>query len=312
MQPSATAFTHRPIQQWQLRDRTLELGRRTLVMAIVNLTPDSFSDGGQFSSADNAICHAIELLDLGADILDLGAESTRPGSHAGATATASQPPTVDAREEQRRLLPVVEGILKARPNAILSIDTYKAETASLAIAAGAQIINDVSGFQWDPAMAATVARTNAALVLMHTRGKPDEWRSLPAIPPEELLRHTMTGLTDSLQSADKAGIAPERIVFDPGYGFGKAFDENYSLLCRQPELLALGRPLLIGLSRKSFLGQTLAVANGDTAPAPVLRDNASLAAMVATILAGASVVRVHNLKPSIEAARIADAILHAE
>ena len=312
MSQPAIPFVQRPVQQWQLRNRSLELGRRTLLMAIVNLTPDSFSDGGQFSSPQQAIHHAIHLLDSGADILDLGAESTRPGSHAGPKTPAAPPPTVDAHEEQRRLLPVIEGILRERPEAILSIDTYKAETARAALDLGAQIINDVSGFLWDPAMAATVAATDAALVLMHTRGKPDEWRSLPAISADNLLRHTIDGLRHSLQNAQESGIDPRRILLDPGYGFGKAGDENYSLLRRQPELLGLGRPLLIGLSRKSFLGQSLATAAQGTPLPPAKRDNASLAAMVATILAGASVVRVHNLAASLEAAQIADAILNSE
>jgi dihydropteroate synthase len=299
----------RPIAFWRLRTRTIELGARTLVMGVVNITPDSFSDGGRFLKPGAAIEHGLRLLEEGADILDLGAESTRPGSHAGDPAGAA---TVSAAEEQDRLLPVLEGMLRERPGAIVSVDTYKAATARAALAAGAEIVNDVSGFNWDPEMPAVCAGLAAGVVLMHTRGRPEEWRSQAQLSAPELLATVREGLEQSLAAANRAGISSDAIVLDPGYGFGKRFDENYALLGRQPELLALGRPLLAGVSRKSFLGRSLApLFAGNDAP-PDARDNASLAAMVAAILGGASIVRVHAVRPAVEGARIADAILAAE
>ncbi|MGA2340924.1 MAG: dihydropteroate synthase [Terracidiphilus sp.] len=291
---------------WRLRTRTLELGRRTLVMGVVNITLDSFSDGGLFLSPEAAVAHGFKLIEEGADILDLGAESTRPGSHAGGANAA-----VSADEEQARLLPVVEGILKRLPHAVLSVDTYKAETARGALAAGAEIVNDVSGFTWDPAIAEVCAEFHAGVVLLHTRGRPEEWRAQPQLEPDALLATVREGLAASLASARRAGIPPDSIVLDPGYGFGKRFGENFTLLARQSELLSLGRPLLAGLSRKSFLGHTLASLFGGE-PAPIAdRENATLAAMTAAILHGASIVRVHAVRPAVEAARVADAILAA-
>ena len=294
---------------WQLRTRTLELGRRTLVMGIVNVTPDSFSDGGLFFNPEAAVARALELMDEGADLLDLGAESTRPGSRAGGEAGTAQAPAVSADEEEARLLPVLEGILRARPGAIVSVDTYKAATARAALAAGAEIVNDVSGFLWDAEMAEACAQSECGLVLMHTRGRPEEWRTQPKLAPDALLASVQEGLAASLTAAAEKGIAPERIVLDPGYGFGKGFEGNYALLARQAELLSLGRPLLVGLSRKSFLGRSLApLFDGKDAPVDA-REAASLAALVAAILKGASIVRVHAVRPAVEAARIADAVL---
>jgi dihydropteroate synthase len=228
---------------------------------------------------------------------------------------------VSADEEQARLLPVLEGILRARPQTVISVDTYKAATARAALQAGAEIINDVSGFAWDAEMASVCAEAgrvpgiSPGLILMHTRGRPEEWRTQPKMAPDELLATVRAGLAASLAEAAAAGIPPEAIVLDPGYGFGKRFDENYALLARQAELLELGRPLLAGLSRKSFLGRTLAPLNQDSnAPveAPIeARETASVAALVAAILHGASIVRVHAVRPAVEAARIADAVLAA-
>jgi len=316
---------------WRLRTRTLELGRRTLVMGVVNITPDSFSDGGFFLAPEKAIAHALRLLEEGADLLDLGAESTRPGSRAGGA-----DPAVSAEEEQARLLPVLEGILKARPDAVVSVDTYKASTARAALKAGAEVINDVSGLTWDEEMARVCTEFGAGLVLSHTRGRPDEWRAQPQLDADALVAMVRDGLSASVEAARRAGIAGEAMVLDPGYGFGKRFGENYALLARQAELLELGRPLLAVLSRKSFLGHTLAALfDGKDAPvknAPVknapaknapardapaedasiaTRENASVAAMTAAILHGASIVRVHAVRPAVEAALIADAILSA-
>lgn len=296
----------RSITQWRLRTRTLELGLRTLVMGVVNITPDSFSDGGLFLSPDAAIAQALRLLDEGADLLDLGAESTRPGSQAGLA------PTVSADEEQSRLLPVLQGILKARPGTLISADTYKAATARAALSAGAEIINDVSGFSWDANLPAICAEAQCGIVLMHTRGRPDEWAAQSRLAAQQVLATVRAGLSASLDAATQAGIAADSIVLDPGYGFGKKFEENYALLSRQSDLLTLGRPLLAGVSRKSFLGKTLAsLYNNHSAPVES-RETASIAAMVAAVLHGASIVRVHTVHPAVEAARIADAILNEQ
>ena len=288
---------------WKLKDREVALGAQTLVMAIVNITPDSFSDGGSFASPTAAVERALRALDEGAALLDLGAESTRPGSHAGGSS-----PLVSADQEQARLLPVVEGILKACPQAVLSIDTYKASTAKAALAAGAAIVNDVSGLCWDFSLAQEVAQAQAGIVLSHTRGLPDEWATLPTLPADEMMRDVRTGLQTSIDKALSAGIAPEAIVVDPGYGFGKRNDANFALLAHQAELLALGYPLLAGLSRKSCLGHALAPLCGGHAPAPADREAASIAALVAAILHGAAIVRVHSVRPAIKAACIADAV----
>jgi dihydropteroate synthase len=297
----------RTVAHWKLRTRTLELGRRTLVMGIINITPDSFSDGGLFLKPEAAVARALQLLDEGADLLDLGAESTRPGSQAGDATEAA----VSSHEEQARLVPVIERILAARSDAILSVDTYKSATARVALSSGAEIINDVSGFSWDPELAPTCAESGCGIVLMHTRGRPDQWREQQKLQPDALMNLVRTGLAASVESATHEGIAPESIVLDPGYGFGKKYDENYTLLARQAELLDLGRPLLAGVSRKSFLGHTLApLHSGKQAPIEA-RENAGIAALVAAILHGASIIRVHDVRPSLEAARIVDAVLAA-
>jgi dihydropteroate synthase len=306
-------FTRRPAFVWQLRTRSLALGPRTLVMGILNVTPDSFSESGAHRDTLSAIEHGLALLDQGADLLDIGGESTRPGAT-----------PVSLQEEQDRVLPVIESILHRRPGTVLSIDTYRAETARAAIAAGAAIVNDVSGFLWDPALASVCASLRCGVILMHTRGRPSEWRTLPALPAKEVLPLVRTGLAAALDRAITADIDRGHIVLDPGYGFGKVFDANYPLLAHQQELLSLGQPLLAGVSRKSFLANTL----GQSLPAvalpasekpkslaalipPAARGNATLAAVTASILAGASIVRVHEVRPAVEAARIADAVLNA-
>jgi dihydropteroate synthase len=291
--------------EWRLRTRTLELGMRTLVMGVVNITPDSFSDGGLFLDPEKAVAHGLRLLEEGAEILDLGAESTRPGARAGSLVAAA----VTAEEEQARLLPVLEGILAARPDAVISADTYKAATALAALKAGAEIVNDVSGLNWDAEMAAVCAELKCGVVLMHTRGRPEEWRGLPALLPDEVMETVRCGLAASLAAAARAGIAEEAVVLDPGYGFGKRFEENYALLARQDELLSLGRPLMAGVSRKSFLGHALAGRRGGRTATGADRETASIAAMTAAILQGASIVRVHDVRAAVEAAAIADAVL---
>jgi dihydropteroate synthase len=309
-------FAVRPRFEWRLQRRILSLGPRTLIMGILNLTPDSFSDGGTYLEPSAALGHALEMLDLGADILDLGGESTRPNSVPIAPA-----------EEQARVLPVQRAILAARPEAILSIDTYHAETARLAIEAGAEIVNDVSGHLWDPAMAATCAALGCGAILMHTRGRPQQWRTLPPLAPDEVLPLVLGGLPERAQAALAAGIAHDSIVLDPGFGFGKAFDENYPLLAQFDALHALGFPLLAGLSRKSFLtrpatnpGAPHLASDAPREPgAPHLasemwelgRERPTTAANTAAILAGAHILRVHEVVPARQAAAIADRILDA-
>ncbi len=270
-------------------------------MGIVNVTPDSFSDPGRFWNPGVASEGALRMFEEGAAIVDLGAESTRPGER--------EP--LSAQQEIDRLLPVIEEVRRNRPEAVLSIDTYKAETAQAALSAGAEIVNDVSGLLWDPAMAAVCAASRCGLVLMHTRGRPGEWRTLPRLAPEEVLPLVKSELTRQLEAALAAGLSHEQIVLDPGFGFGKAFDSNYPLLAGLGDLRSLGQPLLAGVSRKSFLGRTLAPLFGGI-DAPVdLRLNASLAGVTAAILGGADLVRVHDVRPTVEAAAIADAVLAA-
>jgi len=292
-------FQRRDEFAWQLRTRCLALGPRTLVMGVLNVTPDSFSDGGLFDDPDKAASHALRMLDEGADLIDIGGESTRPGRYA----------PIAAEEEQRRVLPVIESILKSRPDAVLSIDTYRASTAEAAVSAGAEIVNDISGFTWDPDLPRICACLGCGVVLMHTRGRSSEWRTLPPLAKDEVLPLVKAGLAQSLETALAAGVERCRIVLDPGYGFGKSFDENYPLLAHQDELRSLGQPVLAGLSRKSFLGRVLApLHEGVNAPVNE-RGNATIAATTAAILAGAHIIRVHDVRPALEAARIADAIL---
>ena len=284
----------RPHFTWQLRSRTFELGPRTLIMGVLNVTPDSFSDGGRFFEARAAIEYGLELLDAGADMLDIGGESTRPGAMA-----------VSGEEELGRVMPVIEELLRQRPQAVISIDTYKALVARTAIEAGAEIANDVSGLRWDGEMASTLATLKCGVVLMHMRGRPAEWRTLPPLlDPVGLVSRE---LRRSAEAAVSAGIARQRIVLDAGFGFGKSFDENYPLLAHFDALQELRYPLLAGVSRKSFIGRTLATNANDTPPQERLYG--SLAAMTAAILKGAHVVRVHDVKAAVQAARIADAIV---
>lgn len=313
----------RAVFQWSLGTRALELGKRTLIMGIVNVTPDSFSDGGLYLDSEKAITHAIRLLDEGADIIDIGGESTRPGASVAAASpqreakenaarmTSSSSPVpkiaVSAEEELRRVLPVITALKKLRPDAVISIDTYKASVARAAAAAGAEIVNDVSGLRWDSQMARTIAEIKCGAVLMHMRGRPEEWRNLP--PPGDIVLLVKRELREWVEAAVLAGVRRERIALDPGFGFGKNFDQNYPLLCRFQELQSLGFPLLAGTSRKSFLGRTLAKNGKDAAVADRLYGN--LAAHTALILKGAHILRTHDVKAAVEAARVADAILEA-
>ena len=295
-------FRSRAHFEWKLGTRSLALGAVTRVMGILNVTPDSFSDGGRLRSVDEAVDTALGMFADGAAIVDIGGESTRPGVSG----------TISIQQEIDRVLPVVEGIRRAKPDALISIDTYHALTARAAIEAGAKIVNDVSGLLWDDAMAATCADLECGLVLMHARGRPAEWKSLPRLRPEEVVPLVKRELAERQAAAIEAGIAPEHIVLDPGFGFGKMQDANYSLLRGLPELATLGQPLLAGVSRKSFLGHTLAPLYGAAnAPVPA-REHATLAATTIAILMGASIVRVHAVRETVEAAMIADAALAAD
>jgi dihydropteroate synthase len=285
--------------EWKLRTRSLALGAVTRVMGILNVTPDSFSDGGRLHSVEEAVDTALVMFADGAAIVDIGGESTRPGVSG----------TVSIQQEIDRVLPVIEGIRNAKPDALISIDTYHAVTARAAIQAGAEIVNDVSGLLWDEGMAATCAELECGLVLMHARGRPAEWKSLPRLTPDEVVPLVRRELAERRASAIEAGIAPQHIVLDPGFGFGKMQDANYALLRGLPELAELSQPLLAGISRKSFLGHTLAPLYG-AANAPVsAREHATLAATTIAILMGASLVRVHKIRETVEAAMIADAAL---
>ncbi len=270
-------------------------------MGILNITPDSFSGDGLLADQDRAIEQGLAMLDAGAGVLDIGGESTRPGKREA----------ISAEEELGRILPVMEAVLNERADTIISIDTYKAATARAAVKAGAEIVNDVSGFLWDEEMAAACSELECGVVLMHTRGRPEDWSKLPQLPADEVVRVVSEELSERLDSAFSAGVERRRIVLDPGIGFGKAYESNYPLLARLGELRELGQPLLSGVSRKSFLGRTLAPLRGGVDAAPAERGHATIAAITASILAGADIVRVHDVRPAVEAAAIADAILAA-
>jgi dihydropteroate synthase len=290
---------------WRLRSRTVELGPRTIIMGVLNVTPDSFFDGGRFFEPEAAVAQGLRLLDEGADILDIGGESTRPGA---LVARDSGEPGVPAEEELRRVMPVIERLRRERPGSILSIDTWKAPVARAAVGAGAEVVNDVSGLRWDRAMAPTLKKLACGVVLMHMRGRPSEWPTMPALSePVALVKRE---LREWAEAAVLAGVERTRIVLDPGFGFGKRFDENYPLLAHLERLQDLRFPLLVGLSRKSFIGRTLA-ANGMDAP-PEERLQGSIAAMTAAILNGAHVVRVHDVKAAAQAVKIADKIVATE
>jgi dihydropteroate synthase len=286
---------------WKLRTRTLTLGVRTLLMGIVNVTPDSFSDGGQFIDSEGATAHALRLIDEGADIVDIGGESTRPGLHLAVSAT----------EELDRVLPVIQAVRRLRPDAVISIDTYKARTAQAAVEAGADIVNDVSGLTWDNEMAATCAALRCGVAVMHTRGRWEDWKSLPPLSRSEVVPLVRRELRARASAALAAGIDRERIVLDPGVGFGKRLEENYPLLAHLDSFVELGFPLMAGASRKGFLGQSIAARTDGASPAVDRRLYATLAANTAAILGGAHILRVHDVRAALEAAAVADAVREA-
>jgi len=283
----------RKLFRLRLRSGTLLLGQRTLLMGVLNVTPDSFSDGGKFFDPANAIAHALAVQAAGADILDIGAESTRPGSA-----------ETSAAEELRRLLPVLEG-LRRRLKIPISVDTRKSAVAEIAIGAGAQLLNDVSGLAYDPQLAMVAARHRVPLILMHMRGTPETMQKMPFA--RNVLRDVFSGLRRSIAIAREAGVAKSQLILDPGIGFGKSFAQNYELLANLGELAKLGYPLLVGTSRKGFLGATLA-RNGKPAP---LEDRlfATAATVTASILGGAHIVRVHDVSEMAQVARTADCLL---
>lgn len=274
----------------KLPSRTLVLGGRTLVMGVLNVTPDSFSDGGQFLDPARAIKHAIAMESAGADLLDIGGESTRPGSE-----------EVRASEELDRILPVLEG-LRGRLKIPFSVDTRRAAVAEVALRAGAEIINDVSGLKNDPRIADVAARRRVPVILVHMRGEPRTMQK--AGFARDVLRDVTQGLRKSISIARKAGVAKSQIILDPGIGFGKSLAQNYELLEKIPLLAKLGYPLLVGTSRKGFLGATLA-RNGKPA-SPEDRIWGTSVTVTAAILSGAHIVRVHDVAEMVQVARVAD------
>jgi dihydropteroate synthase len=276
-----------------LRSGVLELGERTLVMGVLNVTPDSFSDGGKFLDPQSAIEHALEMERAGADLLDIGGESTRPGSA-----------ETSAETELARILPVLEG-LHGTLKIPIAVDTRKSQVAEAAIIAGAQIINDVSGLRFDPRLAEVAHRRGVSLILMHMRGEPATMQKGPFA--RDVMKDVVQRLRASIRKARAAGVRKSQIVIDPGIGFGKSFEQNYELLRKLPELAKLGYPLLVGTSRKGFLGATLA-RNGKPAP-PEERLWATAATVTACILDGAHIVRVHDVAEMAQVARVADCLL---
>jgi dihydropteroate synthase len=276
-----------------LPSRVLVLGERTLVMGVLNVTPDSFSDGGRYFSVKSAVKAALAMQRAGADMLDIGAESTRPGSSG-----------ISGEEEVARLLPVLQA-LHGRLKIPVSVDTRKASVAELAVGAGAEFLNDVSGLKHDPGLAEVAARNGVPLILMHMRGTPETMQKLPFA--KDVLRDVTAGLRQSVAIARCAGVGKSQIILDPGIGFGKSYAQNYELIAKLPALAKLGYPLLVGTSRKGFLGATLA-RHGEPAP-PGQRIWGTAATVTASILNGAHIVRVHDVGEMLQVARVCDALV---
>ena len=272
----------------KLRTRTLVLGERTLVMGVLNVTPDSFSDGGRYLDAGAAMGRALEMEAEGADIIDVGGESTRPGSEG-----------VRAETELGRVLPVIEG-LRGRLKIPITIDTRKAEVARAAIRAGAEMVNDVSALRDDAEMGEVVRRAGVPVVLMHMRGRPKTMQKKPFA--RDVMRDVTRGLREAMERARRAGIPRPRVILDPGIGFGKSTEQNCELLARLPELARLGCPLVVGTSRKTFIGKLLGGVEEEQ------RVWGTAATVAAAVLGGAQIVRVHDVREMAEVVRIADAI----
>lgn len=271
--------------EWKLKERSLQLGDRTLVMGILNITPDSFSDGGRYSDPDRAFARALELEVQGADLIDIGAESTRPGSA-----------RISEQEEWERLEPVLRR-LRGKLAIPISVDTYKAGVADRALSIGAEIINDPSGLTFDPELARAAVRHNAGLILNHMRGTPDTWAKLGSVP--DVTGLVVRELEGAASRASRVGVERGRMVVDPGLGFGKRKEQNFDLLARLPQLARLELPILVGPSRKSFLAKA----------SEAEMQFANAAAVTAAILGGAHLVRVHEVREMLIAAQIADAVL---
>jgi dihydropteroate synthase len=278
------------VREWKLARRSLRYGERTLVMGVLNVTPDSFSDGGKFFSFDQAVEHAEQMVADGADIIDIGGESTRPGSD-----------FVTQEEETRRVVPVIEALAKYL-SVPISIDTTKVAVARASLQAGAEIVNDISALRFEPAIAGAVASAKAGLVLMHSRGTPKTMQQLP--PVDDIITEVIVDLRRSIDTAEQQGVTMENIALDPGIGFGKTVVQNLELIAGLDQLTrAFPRfPLMIGTSRKSFLGKLLGGASADE------RLHGTIATVVAAILNGAHIVRVHDVRATVEAVRIVDAI----
>jgi dihydropteroate synthase len=279
-----------------LRSRTLLLGGRTLVMGVLNITPDSFSDGGAYLDSEAAVARALQLERDGADILDIGGESTRPGAA-----------PVHAEEELRRIMLVIE-ILSGKLRIPISVDTQKAEVAEAALDAGAEILNDISALRADARLAKVAARAHAPMILMHMRGAPRTMQRGPFA--RDVIRDAMTGLREAVARARREGLAKSQLLLDPGIGFGKNHEQNFEILARLPEFARLGCPLAIGTSRKSFLGKALAAPGEPALPAGE-RLLGTAATVTAAILGGAHIVRVHDVAEMARVVRVADAILDA-
>ena len=273
----------------------MPIGERTLIMGILNVTPDSFSDGGRFVTVDSALAHAEQMIAEGADIIDVGGESTRPGGE-----------PISVEDEINRVVPVIE-VLAQRTTTPISVDTTKSEVARAALDAGASIVNDISALRFDFYVADVVARAGAGLVLMHSRGTPATMHRLP--PVADIMHEVTHSLRASTKMAERRGVKRESIVIDPGIGFGKSQEQNLELIAKLDQLIAAfpEYPLLIGTSRKSFIGRLLAGDSGTPAPAED-RLYASLATITAAVLKGAHIVRVHDVKASLDALRVAESI----
>jgi len=269
------------------RHGTVVMERCTAIMGVLNVTPDSFYDGGRRLEPEKAIADGVEMVAAGADIIDIGGESTRPGA-----------PSVSEEEELGRILPVIRGLRRAI-RAPISIDTYKSNVACAALGEGADIVNDISGLRFDPAMAAMIAEEGVPVVLMHMQGTPRTMQVEPRYG--DVVREVRDFLASQISHALGKGIEPEKIIIDPGIGFGKTLDHNLSLLRNLPALATLGQPLLVGASRKTFIGKILNLA-------PDERLEGSLAAAVAAVLAGANMIRAHDVKETRRAVNMADAI----
>ncbi|MFN2491512.1 MAG: dihydropteroate synthase [Pyrinomonadaceae bacterium] len=268
-------------------------------MGVLNVTPDSFSDGGEFFSFDKAVAHAEQMITDGADIIDVGGESTRPGGAA----------VVTPEEELRRVLPVISELAK-RSSVPISIDTTKASVARAALGEGAAIVNDISALRFDFYIADEAAKCGAGLVLMHSRGTPATMHRLPPVP--DIFEEVKRGLRSSIAMAKCRGVKDESIVIDPGIGFGKSQEQNVELIARLDQIIGAfpDFPLLIGTSRKSFLGRILADEGGNPAPSDQ-RLHGTIASVTAAVLKGAHIVRVHDVAAAVEAVRAADVIRQA-